>query len=113
MEKGEEGARHLSKNTHIHHYSEGPAERLNGFLSDFLAMNDKPAEQKNWVNHKAKKTDSRIGQILNHKETVEYLSALRQFRPHFNNDAIFSAPFCMDVIHDVNGAVSRTSVYCK
>ena len=109
LDKKAEGARHLSKNTHVHHYSEGPAERLNGLLSDFLALSDDLAEQQKWLNWKAKHLDSKFGQVFHHKETVEYLQELRQFRPHFNDDKIFAAPFCVDFMHDVNGAVSGSS----
>jgi hypothetical protein len=104
------GAHHLSKNTYVHHYSEGPAERLNGFLTDFMAMSGNAVERQQWLNGKAKRTDSRLGQIFNHEETIEYLVALRDFRPHFNDDNIFSAQFCVKQLHNVNGGVSGSSV---
>ena len=97
------GAHHLSKNTYVHHYSEGPAERLNGLLTDYLGMNSQ--ERRSWINQLANK-DSRLGKVLNCTESVEYLMSLREFRPHFNQDNIFSSAFCSNVLQDVNGAVS-------
>ena len=99
------GARHLSKNMHVHHYSEGPAERMNGLLTDYEALSDNASGQQAWLNLKAK-AGSRLGQIFNHRETVEFMQALRQFRPHFNEDKILCIPFCVETLHDVNGGVS-------
>jgi hypothetical protein len=97
------GAHHLSKNTYVHHYSEGPAERLNGLVTDYQAMNTQ--QRRPWITKIASK-DSRLGKVLNCKESVEYLMALREFRPHFNDDNIFSSLFCSTVVQGVNGAVS-------
>ena len=97
------GAHHLSKNTHVHHYSEGPSERLNGLLTDYLAKGTE--ERRGWLAHIGNK-DSPLAKVLNCRESVEYLMALREFRPHFNDDAIFSTTFCSKVLQNVNGGVS-------
>jgi hypothetical protein len=102
------GARHLSSNAYVHHYDEGPAEKLDSWFADYLAERQKGGERgaKAWLNKKSKKKNSKLGQIFNHKETAEYLLALREFRPHFNEDTFFSMNFCTGKLHKTNGGVS-------
>jgi hypothetical protein len=109
---GAAGARHLSSNAYTHHYDEGPAEKLDSWFADYLAQAEQktPKQLQAWVSHIAKAKNSKLGQILNHTETREYLLQLRDFRPHFNVDSYFSMHFCMDTLHHINGAVSPQNI---
>ena len=107
---GDEGARHLSSNQYIHHYDEGPAEKLDSLLGQYLSK--EVGEANLWCNRIAK-VNSKAGQIFHHAETVEYLKALRECRPHFNVDQFFSIKFCMEKLHSVNGAVSEFTYYTQ
>jgi hypothetical protein len=102
------GARHISSNAYVHHYDEGPAEKLDAWLTEYLAQAElmTPKELQGWISKVSKAKNSKLGQILNHEETRSYLETLRQFRPHFNVDHIFSMNFCVDALHDINGGVS-------
>jgi hypothetical protein len=105
LKNKKEGAIHLSKNTYVHHYAEGPCERLSGLLMEYHAREDAGTVQ-DWINHETRH-DSRIGQVFNRKESVEYLDALQEFRPHFNDDTIFSIKFCIEALQQVSGSVSE------
>ena len=109
----EAGARHLSSNKYVHHLDEGPAEKLESLLAEYLAVeaDDAPAKLENWI-VAAAKVNSKVGQIFHHSETVVFLKALREFRPHFNMDEFFSVKFCGDTIHKVNGAVNAIKSEC-
>jgi hypothetical protein len=109
MRNGGEGARHLSSNAYVHHYNEGPAERLDSWLADYLvqASTSTKKQLQAWINRNAKAKNSKLGQIFNHQETRHYLSTLTELRPHFNEDEYFSMNFCVDKLHKVNGAVSN------
>lgn len=101
-----EGARHLSSNSYVHRFNEGPAEKLDGYLADYMAHEEDwtASQLQTWIN-KNSKANSKLGQIFNHQETRDYLKA--QFRPHFNVDDYFSITFCIDKLHKWNGAVSN------
>jgi hypothetical protein len=112
------GARHLSSNAYIHHYDEGPAEKLDAWVTEYMAQTEQctPRELQAWISKISKAKNSKLGQILNHEESRSYLEALREFRPHYNVDNIFSMNFCVDVLHDISGGVStscRIYVMCK
>jgi hypothetical protein len=109
MRNREAGARHVSSNRRIHHYDEGPAEKLDSLLADYLAVEaeNNGARKDNWITWTTR-VSSKQGQVFNHTEMLEYLKALREFRPHFNVDTYFSVKFCMETLHNVNGSVSDT-----
>jgi hypothetical protein len=106
MKDGEAGARHLASNKYVHRYNEGPAEKLDGLLQEYSVQenNGVDAQMKRWIQG-ITRANSKYGQIFHHAETREYLKALNEFRPHFNVDTYFSASFCMERLHAVNGAV--------
>jgi hypothetical protein len=107
LKNSDEGARHLASNLHIHHYDEGPAEKLDSILADYLAVkaSENEEQQAAWL-VKQTKVSSKHGQIFNHDETCKYLIMLREFRPHFNVDQYFSVKFCTNQYHKYSGAVS-------
>lgn len=102
LKNSEEGARHLSSNKYIHHYDEGPAEKLDSLLGEYMA---KDATEAGIWQTRIAKANSKAGQIFHHQETVDYLKDLHEFRPHFNVDEFFSINFCVKNMHNVNGAV--------
>jgi hypothetical protein len=105
---GGAGARHLSSNRYIHHYYEGAAEKLDSWFAEYQFQAEKaPHQLQDWISQIAKVRNSRLGQIFNHPETLQYIAILRDFRPHFNDNTYFSMAFCADKLHNVNGAVSR------
>jgi hypothetical protein len=109
LKDSEAGARHLSSNAYVHHYFEGPAERLDSKYANYEAERDSGSAKQlqMWINGLSKAKDSKLGQIFNHAETREYIEILREFRPHFNVNAYFSQKFCGGKLHNVNGAVSE------
>ena len=110
LKDGERGARHLSGNVYTHRYNEGPAEKLDAWCMDYKSVQENGGDKalKGWISTNAKEKNSKLGQIFNHAETRNYLTAVLEFRPHFNVDDIFSVNFCVDKLHNVNGAVRST-----
>ncbi|KAM6488807.1 hypothetical protein JOM56_015733 [Amanita muscaria] len=110
--KDNAGARHLSKNASIHHYAEGPAEKLDGWLAEYVAERalTEPAPPKAWLADIARHKNSKLGQIFNHAETCLYLELLREYRPHYNEDDIYSIKYCIDKLHHINGGLITYTV---
>jgi hypothetical protein len=105
----EEGARHLSSNEEVHHYVAGPAEKMDKHVGDYRAkIEEGESAFGKWLGE-VTKASSKFGQVFNHKETVLYLETLREYRPHYNMDPIFSVAFCLQHLHNVYGGVSDTS----
>ncbi|KIL66948.1 hypothetical protein M378DRAFT_9652 [Amanita muscaria Koide BX008] len=105
------GATHLSSNEYVHHYYEGPSERMEKYMAQYRSNCDGKAawEVEKWINTIAAQ-NSKVGQIFHHTETVNYLRQLSQFRPHFMLDSIYSEKFCIDKLHNVNGGMLGLTV---
>ncbi|KAM6491897.1 hypothetical protein JOM56_012535 [Amanita muscaria] len=112
--KDNAGARHLLKNASIHHYAEGPAEKLDGWLAEYVVERalTEPAPPKAWLVDIARHKNSKLGQIFNHAETCLYLELLREYWPHYNEDEIYSIKYCIDKLHHINsGLITYTVKY--
>jgi hypothetical protein len=113
MANDEAGARHLANNEENMHYSEGPAEKLEGWLKKYRSEEKKGTAKdlSAWLADVSKSKNSKIGQILNCAETKKYLEDLEGFSPHFMVDDFYSSKFCVEYLHKVNGGVSGTIFY--
>jgi hypothetical protein len=107
LSDGEAGARHIAENRYVHHYFEGPAERLASSVAEYLHRKNSTVSNdvKNWLAELARVKGSHLRQIFNHDETIEYLTTLREYRPHFHVNEYYSIKFCMKKLHLVHGAV--------
>ena len=108
LANGGAGGRYLGENAQVQRYDEGPAEKLERWykLYEDTVRTCTEKEVGTWVAHVAKTKGSKLGQILNCKETTGYLKDLEEFSPHFMVDALYGQKFCVEFLHAVNGGVS-------
>ena len=94
------------------HYDKGPAEKLENWLKKYHVEVKQGMDKAlvAWVASIAKVNNSRLGQIFNSVETQVYLEDLEEFSPHFMVDEFYSQKFCVEFLHQVNGAVSGSIV---
>lgn len=102
------GGQYLGENAQVQHYDEGPAEKLERWykLYEDKVRTCTEKQVATWVANVAKMKGSKLGQILNCKETTGYLKDLEEFSPHFMVDALYGQKFCVEFLHAVSGGVS-------
>jgi hypothetical protein len=105
LANGEELANHISRNEFEFRYVETEAEGLRMELKEYLNA-EVDEEKRDRYLKKVSIGSSLLGQIMNHRETRNYLIGLSTLGEHFQHREVFDSKWIKENLHSIGGGVS-------
>lgn len=114
LANGERLAVHVSKNEEVKYLAEDDKEGLIMTVREFVTLTKQGGDLsslESWLMKLGTSTNSIVGQVMNHAETLDYLSSIHRFDPLFVYKTVYSARWVKKTLHDVSGGVSNEFIY--
>ena len=102
LANGEELANHISWNEFEFRYMETEAEGLRMELKEYL---NTEGDEEKWRRYlkKVGSKSSVVGQIMNHRETRNYLIGINSLGEHFEHWEVFDSKWVKENMHSIGG----------
>jgi hypothetical protein len=113
LANGERLAVHVLKNEEVKYLVEDNKEGLIMMVREFMTLTKQGGDVssvESWLMKLGTSTNSIVGQVMNHAETLDYLMSLHRFDPLFAYKRVYSARWVKKTLHDVSGGV-RIDLY--
>lgn len=105
LANGEELANHISRNEFEFQYVETEAEGLCMELKEYLNTEGDEEKRRRYLKKVGSKS-SVVGQIMNHRETRNYLIGINSLGAHFEHREVFDSKWVKENMHSIGGGVS-------